>query len=85
MQCRENTMQDIQGYPDRLRADAAECRLIRDQAFEQTKRDLFARLATHLETLAIEVERVIAATPGRDEPTIERSDARVAQGHDSLR
>ena len=56
-------MQDIEGYPDRLRADAAECRLIRDQAFEQTKRDLFARLATHLETLAIEVERVIAANP----------------------
>jgi hypothetical protein len=56
-------MQDIQGYPDRLRADAAECRLIRDQAFSQTKRDLFARLATHLETLAIEVERVIAAAP----------------------
>lgn len=84
MECRENTMQDIQGYPDRLRADAAECRLIRDQAFEQTKRDLFARLAMHLETLAIEVERVIAATPS-NEPTIERSDARVAQGHDSLR
>jgi ketosteroid isomerase-like protein len=77
-------MQDIQGYPDRLRADAAECRLIRDRAFEQAKRDLFARLATHLETLATEVERVIAATPS-DERTIERSDARVARGHASHR
>jgi len=76
-------MQDIQGYPDRLRADAAECRVIRDRAFEQTKRDLFARLATHLETLAIEVERVIAATPSSHERTIERSDARVARGNDS--
>src|SRR5262249_31473732 len=55
-------MQDIQTHLVRLRTDAAECRLIRDQATDQAKRELFARLAEHLETLAIEVERVIAAT-----------------------
>jgi hypothetical protein len=45
-----------------LRADAAECALIRDLATDPTKRELFTRLAVHLGTLALEVERAIAAT-----------------------
>ena len=36
-------------------------RLSVDHATDQTKRELFARLAVHLETLAREVERAMAA------------------------
>jgi hypothetical protein len=53
-------MKDFETHLAKLRSDAAECRLIRDQATESTKRELFARLAAHLETLALEVERAIA-------------------------
>ncbi|CCD98747.1 conserved hypothetical protein [Bradyrhizobium sp. STM 3809] len=42
--------------PDKLRADAAECAVIRDLATDRDKRELFARLAEHLSTLAAEVE-----------------------------
>jgi hypothetical protein len=50
-------MKDLQAHLQKLRRDAAECRLIRDLASDQTKRELFTRLAAHLETLAIEVEQ----------------------------
>ena len=46
---------------ERVRADAVECSFIRDQTTDPSKRELFARLALHLETLAIEVERAKAA------------------------
>jgi hypothetical protein len=46
---------------EKLLQDAAECRLISDLATEKGKRDLFARLAEHLKTLADEVEREIAS------------------------
>jgi hypothetical protein len=55
-------MKDMRLHLEKLRADAAECALIRDLATDPTKRELFTRLATHLETLAMEVERAIAAT-----------------------
>jgi hypothetical protein len=45
---------------EKLRADAAEAALIRDLATDSIKRELFARLAMHLATLAKEVERAIA-------------------------
>lgn len=51
----------------KLRADAAECKLISDLAPELQKRELFARLADHLSLLACEVERAIAADiPGKE-------------------
>jgi len=56
-------MQDLQAQLQRLRADAAECAVIRDHATDQTKRELFARLAVHLETLAREVEPAMGAPP----------------------
>jgi hypothetical protein len=52
-------MQDMQTHLEKLRADAAECVLIRDLATNAQKRELFARLAEHLSTLADEVEDAI--------------------------
>ena len=41
-------MQDMKARLEKLRADAAECALIRDLATDPVKRELFARLAKHL-------------------------------------
>lgn len=54
-------MRDMQAQLEKLRTDAAECALIRDLATDQKKRELFSRLADHLEKLAQEVERAISA------------------------
>ena len=53
-------MKDIGAHLEKLRADAAECALIRDLATDPQKRALFTRLAEHLATLASEVEATIA-------------------------
>ncbi len=45
----------------KLRADAEECSKISRLATDLHKRDLFARLAQHLNVLASEVARAIAA------------------------
>lgn len=55
-------MKDMQLHLEKLRADAADCALIRDLATDKVKRELFTRLAVHLETLAIEVERAMAVS-----------------------
>ncbi|WP_354067042.1 hypothetical protein [Bradyrhizobium sp. OAE829] len=52
-------MKDYQKQLERLRADAAECRLISDLATDPAKRDLFDRLALHLSTLADQVEEAL--------------------------
>ena len=44
---------------EKLRTDAAECRLISDLATDPAKRDLFDRLALHLSTLADQVEEAL--------------------------
>lgn len=54
-------MQDMKAHLEKLRSDAAECALIRDLATDPRKRELFTRLAEHLNLLAIEVEAAIAA------------------------
>ena len=54
-------MKDIVTHWEKLRADAAECAMIRDLAVDKQKRELFARLAEHLDTLASEVERAMTA------------------------
>jgi hypothetical protein len=59
-------MQDMQTHLEKLRADAAECALIRDLATDTKKRELFTRLAEHLGTLASEVEAAIAAEVARE-------------------
>ena len=54
-------MQDMKAHLEKLRADAAECALIRDLATDPQKRALFTRLADHLGALASEVEAAIDA------------------------
>jgi hypothetical protein len=54
-------MQDMQAHLEKLRADAAECALVRDLATDVKKRELFTRLAEHLTVLAGAVEAAIAA------------------------
>ena len=50
-------MKDMQAQFNKLRADAAECALIRDLATDPKKRDLFTKLAEHYEVArAIEAQ-----------------------------
>lgn len=49
-------MQDYLKHLEKLRTDAAECKLISDLATDQSKRELFDRLAVHLKSLADQVE-----------------------------
>lgn len=57
-------MKDYQLHLEKLRRDAAECALVRDLATDKTKRDIFDRLAQHLNQLADEVERTMNAKSG---------------------
>ncbi len=52
-------MKDYQASLEKLRADAAEAALIRDLATDPAKRELFGRLAVHLNNLADQVEMVM--------------------------
>jgi hypothetical protein len=52
-------MKDYQAHLEKLRKDAAECALVRDLATDEAKREMFDRLARHLDQLADEVERVM--------------------------
>jgi hypothetical protein len=52
-------MQDMKVHLEKLRADAAECALIRDLATDPEKRELFTKLADHFAMLAVEVEKAI--------------------------
>lgn len=54
-------MKDYLASIEKLRSDAAEAALIRDLAPDETKREMFDRLAKHLGRLADEVERVMNA------------------------
>jgi len=52
-------MKDYQKHLEKLRKDAAECALVRDLATDRAKREMFDRLAQHLDQLADEVERAM--------------------------
>ncbi|MGB9054637.1 MAG: hypothetical protein WCC54_20315 [Pseudolabrys sp.] len=54
-------MKDYRRHLETLRKAAAETALIRDLATNPRKRELFAKLTEHLNTLAAEVERAMAA------------------------
>jgi hypothetical protein len=54
-------MKDMQAHLEKLRKDAAECRLISDLATVPNKRELFNKLAQHYDVLAAEVEQAIHA------------------------
>jgi hypothetical protein len=53
----EQGMKDMEQHLLKLRADAEECSNISKLATVPRKRDLFARLAQHLDVLAAEVAR----------------------------
>ena len=50
-------MKDHQAQLERLRRDAAECKLISELATDKPKQALFDRLAAHLGTFADHVEQ----------------------------
>ena len=52
-------MKDHKTHLEKLRKDAAECALVRDLATDKAKREMFDRLARHLDQLADEVERAM--------------------------
>jgi uncharacterized protein YdcH (DUF465 family) len=54
-------MKDYRNSVEHLRKEAAEKRLIADLATDKAKRATFAKLADHLNALADEVERAMAA------------------------
>ena len=61
-------MKDVEAHLENLRADAAKCKLISDLATDKEKRELFARLAEHLNVLATEVARAIEIKRAASEP-----------------
>ena len=54
-------MKDYLASIEKLRKDASEAALIRDLAADQTKREMFDRVYTHLSTLANELEEAARA------------------------
>ena len=52
-------MKDFQAHLEKLRSEAAECRLISDLATDRTKREVFDGLSLHLTSLADQVEQAI--------------------------
>ena len=50
-------MMDYQAQLEKLRTDAAECKLISQLATDTSKRAMFDRLATHLKILTDQVEQ----------------------------
>jgi len=59
-------MKDMQARLEKLSRDAAECALIRDLATDPKKRELFARLAEHLDLLASTVKQAMRECEGSD-------------------
>jgi len=55
-------VKDHEASLDKLRSDAAEAALIRDLATDRAKREMFDRLAQHLDQLADDVERAMNAS-----------------------
>lgn len=55
-------MKDYQASLEKLRKEAAEAAMIRDLSTDKAKREMFGRLHDHLNQLADEVERAMAAS-----------------------
>ena len=55
-------MKDYRASIEKLRKEAADAALIRDLATDKTKREMFDRLAQHLNQLADEVEKAMVKT-----------------------
>ena len=59
-------MKDYQASLEKLRKDAAEAAQVRDLATDKAKRELFDRLAVHLNSLADQVEEAMLTRKVRD-------------------
>src|SRR5258708_28580954 len=70
-------MTDIQAHLNKIRSDAAECILLSTLVTEG-KREVFARMAEHLNGLALEVERTIAANGADAARAADRKEAVAA-------
>jgi hypothetical protein len=55
-------VKDYQASLEKLRNGAVEAALIRDLATDMAKRDMFDRLAKHLDQLADDIERAMNAS-----------------------
>jgi hypothetical protein len=60
-------VKDYQTSLEKLRSDAAEAALIRDLATDMAKREMFDRLARHLDQLADDVEQAMNAPKASQE------------------
>jgi hypothetical protein len=60
-------VKDYEASLEKLRSDAAEAALIRDLATDMAKREMFDRLAQHLDQLADDVERAMNASKASQE------------------
>jgi hypothetical protein len=60
-------VKDYEASLEKLRSDAAEAALIRDLATDMAKREMFDRLAQHLDRLADDVERAMNAPKASQE------------------
>jgi hypothetical protein len=60
-------VKDYQTSLEKLRSDAAEAALIRDLATDTAKREMFDRLARHLDQLADDIERAMNAPKASQE------------------
>ncbi|WP_298253486.1 hypothetical protein [Bradyrhizobium sp.] len=59
-------MKDMMEHLEKIQELIVECEIIRDLATDAKKRELFARLAEHHKTLAMEIEHAIASDPKRE-------------------
>jgi hypothetical protein len=59
-------MRNYQAQLEKLRKDAAECKLISDLATDKAKREMFDRLAIHLGALADQLEMAMLERKVRD-------------------
>src|SRR5579864_5032898 len=59
-------MKDMQAHAKKIRSDATECMMLSNLVTEE-RRDLFARIAEHLNSLALEIETE-TVTNVSDEP-----------------
>ena len=55
-------MKDYRASIEKLRKDAVEAALIRDQTTDPTKRDMYDRLHRHFNSLADEVEQAVKSS-----------------------
>ena len=61
-------MKDMQAHLEKLRREAADCRLISDLATDKEKRELFSRVADHLGVLAAQLARAIDEANAASKP-----------------